>query len=38
MLCNPPAPAPATVPAITNVVLSAEERAAERPPAGLVHE
>jgi hypothetical protein len=29
MLCNPPAPAPATVPAITNVVLSAEERAAE---------
>jgi hypothetical protein len=27
MLCNPPAPA--TVPAITNVVLSAEERAAE---------
>jgi hypothetical protein len=28
MLCTP-APAPATVPAITNVVLSAEERAAE---------
>jgi hypothetical protein len=26
---QPPAPAPATVPAITNVVLSAEERAAE---------
>src|ERR1017187_5475935 len=27
--CCTPAPAPATVPAITNVVLSAEERAAE---------
>ena len=30
MLCTPaPAPAPTTVSAITNVVLSAEERAAE---------